>query len=104
MIAFRSFAPFLFLVLLSLIKIQVLRAATLTPVDPTGRAGEAPPLQKEVQPELPAPGKLLPPPPLAPKPDAIPGLRVFVREIRVTGSTVFTAEELAKVTAPYVNR
>lgn len=104
MITFRSFAPFLVLFLLSLVKIQVLPAATLTPVDPTGRAGEAPPLQKEVQPDLPAPGKLLPPPPLAPKPDAIPGLRVFVREIRVTGSTVFTAEELAKVTAPYVNR
>jgi hemolysin activation/secretion protein len=31
-------------------------------------------------------------------------LRVFVREIKVTGSTVFTAEELAKVTAPYLNR
>ena len=29
---------------------------------------------------------------------------MFVRDIRVTGSTVFTAEELAKVTAPYLNR
>jgi hemolysin activation/secretion protein len=29
---------------------------------------------------------------------------MFVREIRITGSTVFTPEELAKVTAPYTNR
>ena len=29
---------------------------------------------------------------------------MFVREIRITGSTVFTAEELATVTAPYTNR
>jgi hemolysin activation/secretion protein len=31
-------------------------------------------------------------------------LRVFVREIKVTGSTVFSDEELGKITAPYVNR
>jgi hemolysin activation/secretion protein len=31
-------------------------------------------------------------------------LSVFVKEIRVTGSTVFTKEELATVTAPYTNR
>jgi hemolysin activation/secretion protein len=31
-------------------------------------------------------------------------LRVLVREIRVSGSTIFSAEELAEVTAPYVNR
>jgi len=31
-------------------------------------------------------------------------LRVFVRQINVIGSTVFSAEELAKVTDPYVNR
>jgi len=29
---------------------------------------------------------------------------VFVREVRVAGSTVFTPEELAKVTVPYTNR
>ena len=101
-----SSAPALLLIVLifSFANVQLVRAATITPVDPTGRAGEAPPLQKEIQPELPRPGTLLPPPPLAPKFEPIPGLRVFVREIRVTGSTVFTAEELAKVTAPYLNR
>jgi hemolysin activation/secretion protein len=31
-------------------------------------------------------------------------VRVFVREIRLVGSTVFSADELAKVTGPYVNR
>lgn len=31
-------------------------------------------------------------------------MRVFVREIRVTGSTVFSAEELVKVTGSYMNR
>jgi hemolysin activation/secretion protein len=30
--------------------------------------------------------------------------RVFVRQILVTGSTVFSEQELAEVTAPYVNR
>src|SRR5688572_32644258 len=90
--------------LFSLANVQLVRAATITPVDPTGRAGEAPPLQKEIQPELPRRGTLLPPPPLAPKFEPIPGLRVFVRDIRVTGSSVFTAEDLAKVTAPYLNR
>ncbi|HEY7553567.1 MAG TPA: ShlB/FhaC/HecB family hemolysin secretion/activation protein [Candidatus Binatia bacterium] len=47
----------------------------------------------------------MPPAPLPPKEKAgIPTLRVFVREIRITGSTVFSAEELAFVTAPYLNR
>jgi hemolysin activation/secretion protein len=34
----------------------------------------------------------------------MPRERVFVREIRVVGSTVFSPEELARVAAPYVNR
>jgi hemolysin activation/secretion protein len=72
-------------------------------VDPTGRSGEPPTLPQDFQPP-PRPGTLLPSPPLAPKGEPVPGLRVFVREIKVTGSTAFTAEELAKVTAPYLNR
>ena len=39
-----------------------------------------------------------------PVPRQFPQVRVFVRAIRVTGSTVFSQEDLAKVTAPYVNR
>ncbi len=73
-------------------------------VDPTGRSGEAPTLPQDFQPPKPQPGTLLPPAPLAPTGDPIPGLRVFVREIKVTGSTVFSADELGKLTAPYLNR
>ena len=73
-------------------------------VDPTGRSGEAPTLPQDFQPPKPQPGTLLPPAPLAPKGEPVPGLRVFVREIKVTGSTVFSADELAKLTVPYLNR
>jgi POTRA domain, ShlB-type/Haemolysin secretion/activation protein ShlB/FhaC/HecB len=38
------------------------------------------------------------------EPEPLPGELVFVREIRVVGSTVFSPEQLAEVTAPYVNR
>jgi hemolysin activation/secretion protein len=52
------------------------------------------------------PGQLLPP--LPPPPLGEPTLpdreQLFVREIRVVGSTVFSPDELAAVTAPYVNR
>jgi hemolysin activation/secretion protein len=73
-------------------------------VDPTGRSGEPPTLPQEFRPPLPSPGTLLPPVPLAPKGEPFPALRVFVREIRIIGSTVFSPEELAKIAAPYVNR
>jgi hemolysin activation/secretion protein len=52
------------------------------------------------------PGSLLPPlvPPPLERPE-LPELdRLFVRGIRVVGSTVFSDEELARLTAPYVNR
>ena len=42
--------------------------------------------------------------PQAPKGEPLPSVRVFVREIRISGSTVFSPEELAKISAPYVNR
>jgi len=77
------------------------RAAT---IDPTGRSGEAPTLPKDFQTPTPPPGTLLPPAPLAPKGEPFPALRVFVREIMVTGSTVFSPQELDKVTASYLNR
>ena len=77
------------------------RAAT---IDPTGRSGEAPTLPKDFQTPTPPPGTLLPPAPLVPKGEPFPALRVFVREIKVTDSTVFSPEELDKITAPYLNR
>lgn len=73
--------------------------------DPTGRSGEPPPLLQE-QPRPAPPTPILPPlpPPQQPERQTLPGPRVLVREIRVVGSTVFSPEELAPVTAPYLNR
>jgi len=73
-------------------------------VDPTGRSAEPPQLPQDFRPAIPSPGTLLPPVPLTPKGEPFPALRVFIRDIRITGSTVFPAEELAKIAAPYVNR
>jgi len=64
---------------------------------------ERPGLPEEL-PSPPPPQVLPPPPPPITKPEKLPQLRVVVREIKVVGSTVFSAEELAKVTAPYLNR
>ena len=66
-----------------------------------------PPLpQLEDRPPPPPPRPLLPPvsPPPAEEQQPLPSIRVFVRAIQVTGSTVFSIEELAQVTAPYVQR
>lgn len=79
-------------------------SAQAAAVDPTGRSGEPPQLPQDFKPAIPSPGTLLPPVPLTPKGEPFPALRVFIRDIRITGSTVFSAEELAKITAPYVNR
>ena len=72
--------------------------------DPTGRSGEEPqPLPKELVP-LPPAIQIPAPEPLEEKvlPFQVP--RIFVREIKITGNKAFSDEELAKVTAPYVNR
>ena len=67
---------------------------------------EPPTLPLEEPRPLPPPGRILPPiPPVPPRQlEPLPRLRVLVKEIRVVGSTIFSDEELAKVTAPYVNR
>lgn len=74
--------------------------------DPTGRSSEPPPLFEELPRPIPGPGQLLPPlpPPQPREPDLLPRIRVFVREVRVVGSTVFTPEQLTAVTAPYTDR
>ncbi len=75
-------------------------------VDPTGRSGELPPLQKE-QPKAPSkPTLILPPvpPPTTGQPDQFPTARVFVRKIEVQGSTVLTPQEIAQIVSPYENR
>jgi hemolysin activation/secretion protein len=76
------------------------------PIDPRIRSGE-PPLLRTDEPRPPVPpSQILPPVPPAPPQqlEPLPGVRVLVREIRVVGSTIFSAKELARVTAPYVGR
>ena len=72
--------------------------------DPTGRSGEEPkPLPKEIQP-LPPPIQIPVPKPPEEKVEPFHLPRIFVREIKITGNTVFSDETLKEVTAPYVNR
>jgi hemolysin activation/secretion protein len=62
------------------------------------------PLPKELpKPEPPLPS-ILPPAPVPERRGPISTVKVYVREIRVLGSTVFTPQELAQVTDPYRNR
>src|SRR5262245_27707738 len=78
---------------------------------PSGRPLRVPPrlpdapLQEEPLPS-PLPAPVLPPvpPPSTEPAEPFPLDRIFVRELHVIGSTVFTPAELAEVTAPYMNR
>jgi len=85
-------------------------APPLPPIfDPTGRSGKpSAPLKEEFQAPLTAPpSSILPEVPTTPqKPsdNRLGNIRVFVHDIHVTGSTVFSEAELADVTAPYRNR
>ena len=45
-----------------------------------------------------------PPPPKAAPGESITAPRIFVKEVRFTGNSAFTAEQLSAVTAPYMNR
>jgi hemolysin activation/secretion protein len=80
-------------------------------IDPSGRPLRVPPrLPEEPLPQEPLPSPRpvpvlppLPPPPTGPA-EPLSLESVFVREIRVIGSTVFTPAELAEVTDPYANR
>ncbi|PON15699.1 ShlB/FhaC/HecB family hemolysin secretion/activation protein [Candidatus Entotheonella serta] len=58
------------------------------------------------QADKPKPGWVLPPlPPLSPEEQRrLPGPRVFVKRIVVTGSTAFSSDQLDRVTDPYINR
>lgn len=79
----------------------------LPPIDPSGRSGLPPPVQRE-QPLEPkeAPSEVLPS--VQPAPEELkekgPLLRIFVKGIRVIGSTVLSQEELSQIMAPYQNR
>ncbi len=75
-------------------------------VDPTGRSGEPPSLLKEEPRPTPPLIQILPqpPPPPTTEPGRFPLERLFVRQIRIVGTTVFPTEELATITALYENR
>ena len=77
-------------------------------IDPTGRSSEPPaPLKKEFKPPAPPPSPVLPSVPLPPEEQGTQPLgqvQVLVRDISVTGSTVFSEAELLEVTAPFKNR
>jgi len=80
-----------------------------TAIDPTGRSGQPPgPLKEEFQRPQPTPRPVLPPLPSIPPDEETqkqPGtVQVFVRDVRVTGNTVFSDAEIAEVTAPFKNR
>ncbi len=80
-----------------------------TAIDPTGRSGQPPgPLKEEFQRPYTAPRPILPPlPPIPPDDESqkLPGaVQVFVRDVRVTGNTVFSDAEIAEVTTPFKNR
>ncbi|MGH7947394.1 MAG: POTRA domain-containing protein, partial [Opitutaceae bacterium] len=85
-------------------------AQALPPVfDPSLRSGEPhAPLKKEFEPpKAPPPAQVLPPAPLPPEGAIEPGappISVFVKGIKVVGSTVFSQDDLAQVTSPYTNR
>ena len=80
-----------------------------TAIDPTGRSGQPQgPLKEEFQRPQPPPRPVLPPIPSVPpekEGDKQPGaVQVFVRDVRVTGNTVFSNAEIEEVTAPFKNR
>jgi hemolysin activation/secretion protein len=75
-------------------------------IDPTGRSNEPPMLFEELPQAPPAPGAILPPltTPEPSESELVPGIRVFVRKIQITGSTVFTSEQFSSLIAPYLDK
>lgn len=85
-------------------------APPLPPIfDPTGRSGKPPaPLKEDFKaPPTEPPSSILPEVPATPQQPSgnrLGSIRVFVHDIHVSGSTVFSDTELAEVIAPYRNR
>ena len=77
--------------------------------DPTGKSTKPPALLEDDFKGIPTepPSSILPNVPTTPQPlpdNRLGAFRVFVHDIHVAGSTVFSEAELAEVTAPYRNR
>jgi hemolysin activation/secretion protein len=89
-------------------------AAALVPIEaaaqralPLRRPGDERPDLPSFEPREEAPGSILPPVQIPSRPDTAGlsgGLRVHVREIRVTGNTALSDAEIEEITRPYVGR
>ena len=89
-------------------------AAALAPIEaaaqralPTRRPGDDRPALPSFEPPAQAPGDILPPVQIPSRPDTSglsAGLRVHVREVRVTGNTALSDAEIAEITQPYEER
>ncbi len=74
-------------------------------IDPTRRHRVTPPLLDDKPFRSPTDSVLPPLKPVTPKTsETLPLFRVFIRDIKVTGNTVFSEEELYEITSPYINR
>jgi len=76
-------------------------------IDPTGRSGDEPRQLLEEQEEPSPPIQILPqlpPPSPEKKTERLQLGRVFIRRITITGSTIFSDEDLTEVTHPYLNK
>jgi hemolysin activation/secretion protein len=72
---------------------------------PPGLLPPRPPRLPPAPPPPRAPELEVPAPPSKPEPsEGGGGPRIFVKDIRLTGNTAFTSQQLAEVTAPYTNR
>src|SRR5262245_21635757 len=105
----RSVRKLLFCIGLAMVMLLASTSAfSQTQLEPTGRYGEPPgPLKEEFRRPLPPPSPVLPivpPPPETEEPVQPGAVRVFVREILLSGNTVFSEAEIAEVTAPFKNR
>jgi len=99
-----TFVPLALLVVSDIVWAQVpFPSHPDSPIPPPIVPGPSP-LPKELpKPESPVPS-ILPSAPVPERRGPISTVKVYVREIRVMGSTAFTAEELAEVTGPYRDR
>ncbi|WP_300460421.1 ShlB/FhaC/HecB family hemolysin secretion/activation protein [Desulfobacula sp.] len=92
-------------ILLLIVSVVSSQAQEFLLLDPTGYPGEKRLPLMEPRPSDNPPGLILPvQPAVKNKTDPVPIPEIMVREIVVTGNTVFSDLELGQITAPYLNR
>ena len=72
--------------------------------DPGGRSGELPSLRESAPAAIPLPSDQAPTVPPDASEERLPPVKVFVREFQFEGHTVFPAQDLQTLAAPYTNR